>query len=287
MLAVAMLTGAPQAPTPESIADELLAADRQYSRAAAERSVVDALAAMFRDDVTMTVPGGFATGRPEVVAALRSNPDNLTAHAEWTPLRAGISADAAHGFTFGVMTLRARDGAQRHAKYMAYWIKSGGAWRVAVYKRAPAPGGAPTTLMSPSLPPALVPVSSDASRIDAHRQSLRQAEQAFSDEAQRIGLGAAFAKRGHADAVNMGGPKQPGYTVGAAAIGAAIGAGSPGPGSPVSWSADRAIVASSGDLGITLGYIRSNDPAASRPPVSFFTIWRRASPSDPWRYIAE
>jgi len=49
----------------------------------------------------------------------------------------------------------------------------------------------------------------------------------------------------------------------------------------------QAIVASSGDLGITFGHIRSNDPASDSPPFSFFTIWRRTSPDAPWRYIAE
>jgi hypothetical protein len=56
----------------------------------------------------------------------------------------------------------------------------------------------------------------------------------------------------------------------------------------VSWSADRAIVASSGDLGVTFGFIRPN---AGRPEgagaTPFFTIWRRADVNDRWRYIAE
>ena len=46
-----------------------------------------------------------------------------------------------------------------------------------------------------------------------------------------------------------------------------------------------ALVASSGDLGVTVGYIRTKD--GSRPPVPFFTVWRRDSPASPWRYIAE
>jgi ketosteroid isomerase-like protein len=286
---IACLPAAPSArqPSPDAIARELLAADRAFSTAAAGRSLVDAFDAMFRDDVVMPVPGAFATGREAVIAALKGNPANLTAHATWTPLRAGISADGTHGFTFGLMTIR--DGsAARHAKYMAYWIKDGAGWRVAVYKRAAAATASEPmpVMMEPSLPGAIVAGSKEAAEIAAYGESLKQAEQAFSDEAQTIGLGPAFAKHGREDAVNMGGPDQPGYTVGANAIAAAVGGDGGGP-SPVSWSAERTIVAPSGDLGISMGFIRSNDPAAGRPPFAFFTIWRRDSPSAPWRYIAE
>jgi hypothetical protein len=62
-----------------------------------------------------------------------------------------------------------------------------------------------------------------------------------------------------------------------------------GPGvSPVSWAPERVIVASSGDLGVTIGWITRNSPEQNRPPRNpFFTIWRRANASAPWRYIAE
>jgi hypothetical protein len=58
----------------------------------------------------------------------------------------------------------------------------------------------------------------------------------------------------------------------------------------VHWSSEVAVVASSGDLGISFGYIRPHGaPPAGAPPQGqpFFTIWTRASPTAPWRYIAE
>jgi hypothetical protein len=139
-------------------------------------------------------------------------------------------------------------------------------------------------MMPPSLPARVIPTTAVASQemIDG----LKRAEREFSDAAQRIGIGKAFATFGSEDAVNMGGPNDPGFVVGAAAIGRSIGEGSPGK-SPVSWSADRALVSPRGDLGITFGRIRSNDPAKKDPGVPFFTIWRRADSSSPWRYIAE
>jgi hypothetical protein len=55
----------------------------------------------------------------------------------------------------------------------------------------------------------------------------------------------------------------------------------------VTWSADRALVATSGDLGVTLGYIVpvTARPDGSRPRFPFFTIWRREASG--WKYIAE
>jgi hypothetical protein len=60
------------------------------------------------------------------------------------------------------------------------------------------------------------------------------------------------------------------------------------------WNQERstevAIAASGGDVGISVGSIRPNGPpAAGAPPQGqlFFTIWYRASPAGPSRYIAE
>ena len=276
-----------QAQTPSAVAGELLAADRAFSAAAKDKAVPAALLAMFRPDVTMTSPSGFVTGTEQVKAALLGNPANATSRAEWTPLRAGISADGTQGFTFGLMSLRLPDGTVRPAKYMAYWIKGAEGWRVAAYKRGVAgPGEAPRTVMAPSLPTAMIKASTDSATIDAHVTSLKAAEQAFSDEAQKIGIGPAFVKWGRDDAVNMGAPNQPGFTVGAAAIGGAGAGDAPAQAGPsLIWNAERAIVASSGDLGVTFGHIKISD--GRRPPQAFFTIWRRDSPTSPWRYIAE
>jgi hypothetical protein len=142
--------------------------------------------------------------------------------------------------------------------------------------------------MVPALPAAMAPVSTDSATIAVHASSLRAAEQAFSDEAQVIGLGAAFAAHGSPDAVNMGGPATAGWIVGAEAIGRGVGGGAEGP-SPVSWSADHVLVASSGDLGVTFGLIVPNAAAegAGSTGFPFFTIWRRSGPGEPWRYVAE
>ena len=142
--------------------------------------------------------------------------------------------------------------------------------------------------MAPALPARLVPPSTDAATIERHRHSLDQAERAFSSEAQKIGLGPAFAQFGSADAVNLGGATDPGLVVGAANIARTVATDQPSSGSTLSWAPDRVIVASSGDLGVTIGMIHPNAPAAGQQTsFPFFTIWRRSDPKAPWRYVAE
>lgn len=268
------------------LADALLAADRAFAAAAAGADTVSALSAQFHDDVVMPLPnGGFARGRDAAVAALRVNPFNSASRAEWAPVRVGISADGRHGFTFGFMTLRGNDGSVRLAKYLAYWVQTPQGWRVAAYKRAPRPEGEVSlAMLPPALPERLVGPRDDPARAEALATELRQAEQAFSDEAQRIGIGAAFRRNGRADAMNIGGTA--GFTLGAEAIGTAIGGDAPP--SPVHWGADHALVASSGDLGVTFGLIRPNGPVPEGRPAAapFFTIWRRDD-GGRWLYIAE
>jgi ketosteroid isomerase-like protein len=278
--------------SPRAALDELLAADRAFSAASARTDLVTGLGPMFADDVVMAVPGKpFARGAAEAVAALRSHPDNARARLEWTPIRGGISADGRHGFTFGYMTLQKPDSSRTPLKYLAYWVRRPEGWRVVAYRRGRRPEGAVSLdEMAPALPARAVAPSADSAAVAGHRESLDQAERAFSRDAQEIGLGPAFVRYGSADAINLGGANDTAFVVGPEAIGRLVSEGGPATGSPVSWAPDRVIVASSGDLGVTIGLIRLNEPPADgSSPASFpfFTVWRRASPSDPWRYVAE
>jgi ketosteroid isomerase-like protein len=278
---------AKQPATPQQAVDELLAADRAFSAAgAAKANVIDALTPMFTSDVIIPQPGGkFAHGVEESITALKANPDNTTAKAEWTPIRGGISADGTQGFTFGYMTLHKPDGTSVPLKYMSYWMKTASGWKVAVYKRSRRPeGDVSTALMPASLPEKMV--APKPSALAAAAAEVAAAEKAFSDESQTIGLGAAFAKYGAADAVNMGG--QPQYIVGNDKIAASVGGPSLSTPSPLHWAADeKAIAASSGDLGISIGIIHRNAPMpdGSTPTNAFFTIWRKVN--GVWRYVAE
>jgi ketosteroid isomerase-like protein len=289
-LAIAMPVLIRAAATPQSAVDELLAADRAFSAASANTDLVAGLAAMFADDVVIpNPPGQFAEGKATVVAMLRANADNARSRTEWTPVRGGVSADGQHGFTVGFMTIHRPDAATIALKYLAYWVRGSDGWKVAAYKRVRAAEGSPSlVMMAPALPAEMVAPVADAAVIAQHRQSLDKAERSFSDEAQQVGLGPAFAKFGSADAVNLAGGSEAGLIVGADNIARLVAAGQPATGSSLYWAPDKVTVASSGDLGVTIGMIHPNAPAAGQPAsFPFFTIWRRASPTAPWRYVAE
>jgi ketosteroid isomerase-like protein len=276
--------------TPQAAVDELLATDRGFASKAMSVGVIAALTPMFADDVTLFAPGGPPVeGKAAAEAALRGNADNAKSRVRWAPIRGGISADGHHGFTVGYMTLTTPAGENVPLKYLAYWIKTPAGWRVAVYRRNRAPQAPPSVdLMPASLPSRLVPLQKDPQAMVTLVADLKQAEQSFSDAAQQVGLGPAFARFGSADAINLG--RGATVIVGADAIGKAIGGDAPEPVSPVVWSADRALVATSGDLGVTIGTIRQKAPGPDGKPAPgapFFTIWRRADAKSPWRYIAE
>lgn len=264
-------------------ADRLLAADRAFG--ANTTDLVSALSAIFDDSVTAQIPGGFADGKTAAVAALRANADNERSKITWAPIRVGVSADGLHGFSFGYMSLVRPDGATVPLKYLAYWVNRGGQWRVLAYKRRPRPAGEVSTAMLP----AALPAGTVNQPVAQSLSSLAAAEKEFSDTAQKIGIGPAFERYGRVDAMNMGGPTDTAFVIGNKAIGRSVGAGYPPAGSPVHWAADhKAIVAWSGDLGVTFGYIRPHTPPSAGQPqmFPFFTIWKR-DPGGSWRYIAE
>lgn len=273
------------AATPAAAVDELIAADRAFAAGAADKPLADSLLPMFDDDTVMPSPAGFAKGREAIAAALAANPANAGARASWTPVRGGISADGKHGFTIGFMDITADGKPDRKAKYVSYWIKRPTGWRVAVYKRAPRlDGEVSRDLMPPSLPEQTLKPAADPATLAAWKASLDKAERDFSDLSLKIGLGPAFIQNGRADATNLG--AGPGFTVGNVKIGEDV-AKFNGP--PIQWGPEDVIVSSTGDFGITWGFIRPVNPPANGQPGGgpYTTIWRRAAPDQPWRYVAE
>ena len=72
------------AASPQSVAEELLAADRAFAASSAKNDVTSALSAMFAEDVVMTHAGGVAYGRAKAIDALKANPIN-NGTIEWVP----------------------------------------------------------------------------------------------------------------------------------------------------------------------------------------------------------
>jgi hypothetical protein len=283
LVAVFALLAVPAAArTPQEALDALLAADRAFSDVASERGLGAAMAGMLDEDAMMPLPtASFARGRADALNALAAG-GAFRSRGGWMPVRGGLSADGSHGFTWGYTETRGANGSVGRGKYLSYWVRRPQGWRVAAYRRVPRPEGeVAMQMLAPALPPRLVAVRPSR----AAAQGLAAAERAFSADAQRIGLGPAFARWGSADAMNMG--REPAVTIGAAAIAARMPQEAP---SRLRWGPDEGVlVAPSGDLGVTFGWIRPNGPVAQGQPAAFpfFTVWRRAAPGAPWRYVAE
>lgn len=277
--------------TPAQAVLDVLRADREFARRAGGASFPEALRAGFLPGVMMPAPPTrIVAGVDSVLAVFASSPD-AGGRMTWTPVGAGVSGDGTHAYTVGVGRVRRADGTRSQFKYLSYWIRVGDGWKVAAWRRRPVDTNVvlDSTMLAPLLPARAFPAS-DAAGMVAHRQSLMAAEQGFSDLAQRIGVGAAFAEMGDEQAVNVGPSSLGRFVVGPRAIALAVSGNQPltAP-SAITWNADTALVASSGDLGITFGVIRPKQLPADNPNAgaSFFTIWRRSSPNAPWRYVAE
>lgn len=277
--------------TPTQTVLDVLRADREFARRAGGASFPEALRAGFLPGVMMPAPPTRIVAGVDSVLAVFANSPDAGGRMTWTPVGAGVSGDGTHAYTVGVGRVRRADGTRSQFKYLSYWIRVGDGWRVAAWRRRPVDTNVvlDSTMLAPLLPARAFPAV-DAAGMVAHRQSLMAAEQGFSDLAQRIGVGAAFAEMGDEQAVNVGPSSLGRFVVGPRAIAMAVSGNQPltAP-SAITWNADTALVASSGDLGITFGVIRPKQPPADNPNAgaSFFTIWRRSSPNAPWRYVAE
>jgi hypothetical protein len=284
--ALAFLAGtgtALAAPPSRDAVEDLLDADRAFSTSAHGKNVVDSIAQFLADDARAPKPdGSFARTKQEIIDLLSSNPLNLTATADWAPVRGGISADATQGFTYGFFYVHVAGQPDRRAKYLAYWKKTSAGWRAIAYRRNVSNAGTISTAMrDPSVPHVMLPERPSPQIVSKYRDSLSARESAFSAHAHDVGLKQAFLDFGAPDAMNLNGGS-PDFAFGPTAIAAGLPADVP---SPVIWAADEAVVVSStGDLGITFGYIRPTGALGTTP---FYTIWRRDSPSGEWHYVAE
>jgi ketosteroid isomerase-like protein len=292
-LTALLFAGAASAQAPQKAVDELLAADRAFSTAGAELDLSKSVAAMLNADAIMLGPVRLVFGKAQIDTMLKANQSTATARASWYPVRGGVSADGTHGFTIGFFTMKRTGSAGTlNMRYVSYWVKGASGWKVSGYRWAGRGEGAiPQRLPPDILPSAMVAPTNDRAQVARHRAALVKAEKAFSDLAESSGLGPAFAQNGHTLAMSMGTPDLVTFLLGNDAVSKSVGQRYPGTESPMRWSADTALVASSGDLGVTFGYIWPTvfKPGATGGPTAnpFFTIWWRDKPSAPWKYIVQ
>ncbi|MBA2626882.1 MAG: DUF4440 domain-containing protein, partial [Gemmatimonadales bacterium] len=153
---------------------ELLAADRAFSAASERSDPAPGLMPMFTDDAVTAARGGrWAEGPAAVVGVLTAGSDFSGGHLRWTPVRGGISADGQQGFTLGYLALRRTDGTDAPFRYLAYWMKSRGGWKVVAYRRVRAAAGDVSVEPMPaSVPGRMARPSYDSLAIRTFRASL-------------------------------------------------------------------------------------------------------------------
>lgn len=273
---------------PTAVAYELLAADRAFSAASAKTDLITGLTNMFGDLTIMPAPPNLIHGRDSIAIALRADTANIHSKAVWTPIRVGLAADGRHGFTLGYMTVTRANGAVVPMKYLSYWTKLNGKWRVQTYSRGGrAPGDVSLDMRPPILPPVMVmPIRRPGTTLGFAEQ-VKRAEIAFSDAATARGIVKAFEDFGTEESYHMGGRGAAEWRVGSKAIAQGIGGGDGGP--PPTWVPVFIGAASSGDLGYTGGIITFRPAPGSTDPVvlyPYITVWHRVA-GGPWRYIAE
>ena len=286
LLALLAIAAPAAAQSPKAALDELLAADRAFAAASAKAEPVAGLTAMLDAEAAMPLPGkGILTGKAAVTEAFKASPAFKEGHVTWAPVRGGISADGTQGFTYGFLTVGSGDEAKRNRKYLSYWVKRPAGWRVVAFRQIPREAGeVSTAMLEPALPAFTAKVLTDPGVIARHQESLAAAEKSFSDHAQNVGLKTAFRDFGREDAMNM--YAGAGFAVGLDAVTAGFKGDGP---AKIHWSTEKSFVASSGDLGVSIGMIRPNTPPKPGEPEGFpfFTVWKREGPDKPWRYIAE
>ena len=285
-LALLFIAAPAAAQSSQAALEELLGADRAFAAGSAQLDPVAGITAMLDEEAAMPLPGkGILTGKAVVTEAFRASPAFKEGHVTWAPVRGGISADGTQGFTYGFLTVGSGDEAKRNRKYLSYWVKRPAGWRVVAYRQNPREAGdVSTAMMEPALPGFTAPAIANSDVIARHQESLAAAEKSFSDHAQNVGLKTAFRDFGREDAMNM--YAGAGFAVGLDAVTAGFKEEGP---AKINWSTEKSFVASSGDLGVSIGMIRPNDPPKAGEPESspFFTVWKREKPDQPWRYIAE
>ena len=257
----------------------LLAADAHYATLAQSTNLLEALVAPLADDAIFLAPGpGLMRGRDAVRASLAANPANLVNKWQWFAIRADVSSDGQHGYTYGYTGLVLPNGVVLPGKYVAYWQRQeDGAWKISAYKRvARGPGDVspvpPAGFETPDTKhrryfPNSTPESSTA--------AIFAADVAFSDAAAS-GVAEAFAAYAAPDGAVTGGARAE-WVFGPAAIGESF-AGVP---ANFSWAPELGGAAGSGDLGFSVGFVYTANGVGK-----YFTIWQRQVDGT-WKYVVD
>lgn len=215
-------------------------------------------------------------GRSGIAAALSHYAQAQPLRFSWHPAEAAVSADGEHGYTFGMMMAIRPNSTGSPAvdwgRYLTYWRRDGGRWRIAVLTfRLPGASAAAPVAVADAPWPALP-------------STVAEADRRFSAASQERGAGEAFAEFAAPDAVLVGTTGVPvrGPTELREALSRALGA------YDVRWEPCAGALAPSGDFAFTVGVgeFRQRDQPDRVSFTKYLTVWRRL-PTGEWLWVAD
>ena len=271
-------------PAPDPRAD-LLAADHARARAAAALPLPEALALALADDGLFVVSrGDFVRGAAAVRRQVAADSLDAASRAEWTPMGGDVSSDGLDGFTYGYVTVTRTTGERVPGKYLAYWRRGRGGWKMLALKRGRRPDGPEAAPPAEWSRDTRAPSPAGGKRRTA-LDTIFAIDRRFSAAAQ-TGAEAAFLAHAEERAVAFGNDAS--FAWGGAAAAAGFREFAPG---TVSWVPLEGAVAASGDLAVVTGEVtfrsRGADGTLTVDGVAkYLTIWRR-QPDGSWRFAAD
>jgi hypothetical protein len=264
--------------------DSLFVLDQTRGDSVAARGSVDGPLAFFGAGVAFLRAGvPVVYGRDAARALVAAAP--LSGAQAWQPLGGGVSNDLRSAYTFGIAAHAPGSPASiRLERYIAYWTRERGQpWRITAYAEVNGTPAREVTLTPAQLsPPTAVPLLKPMAD---YVLSVREADSLFSDLADRMGTGFAFAANADAEGVLFG-PSQ--LVVGPKAIDDYFRAQPPG--TSLSWRPVYGAAAGSGDLAFTVGESirtgRSASGAAEQRFGKYLTVWRRQRDGS-WKFVVD
>jgi ketosteroid isomerase-like protein len=277
----------PAAPEPARgpALDSLFRLDESRGDTVIARGPVEGMLALLGQDVVYLRAGAPAVyGREGARVLFAAGSGATTLSVAWQPVGGGVSDDLESAYTYGfVARLPQPKAPLRFERYIAYWQRDGQRpWRIEAYSEVGSAPAGEGNLTAEQITP---PVRRLSKPIDEATAQVRSADSLFSDLAYRMGTGFAFSNTAADNGVVFGNPQ---LVVGPNAI-RAFYAGQE-PSTSLTWRPVYTVVASSRDLGFTVGEYIATGRGASGAAVQRFgkylTVWTLQRDGT-WKFVVD
>ncbi len=281
LIGLLVLAATAQKPTTESPLHSMVATERAFSQASADKGTRDSFLMFIAEDGILFRPSA-TLGKKWLL----EHPVPLTDNRpllSWQPIFADISAAGDMGYTFGPWEFKQNINDQKptaFGHFITMWKKqAAGAWRFAIDLGVSHPQSAtpptpwvPGPILKPTTHAASVPVATS-------REALMSLEREFSRESAKQGSVAAFTKYA-AEEVRLFRNKHLPF-VGKRDIPAALEASQ----GVLTWQPESADASRSGDLGYTYGRYEVKTDGVLVAKGNYMRFWKKQD--GVWRVVID